>query len=385
MDFCGSCGAFQGWAKGEDRSKESVEVAGEPERSEKPGKPAEAEKPGKPAEAGKPEEPGKPVDAGEPAEAGKSGESEQAEPQPETIELPVDERAHALIVPVPDSAPVESPVAPVLPGLPAQSGPRVRSVVEGEPIDGIACSWCSTVNPPDRHFCRRCATPFQSAEPQRARRPWWRRLLDFRGREQPWAGQRPRLRQGPWQLVRWVVTAVLVITLVICVSVWSGPAYQAVSDHFAHRVSIPPVGVTADYSDQNHPAKNVLDGYNNTWWGDGYSGVPNDLHLDFTFGQASHLLDVVITPGVSPDSSDEQAEATPHQIDLVATQADGKTVTTPITMAQFGPQTFALHLTQVVKVRLEIKSAYNTMPDKEIAVAEVEFFGTTPAGSGNGS
>ncbi|MFD5421789.1 hypothetical protein ACFWJT_27620 [Streptomyces sp. NPDC127069] len=28
------------------------------------------------------------------------------------------------------------------------------------------------------------------------RRPWWRRVLDFRNREALWAGDRPRLRRG---------------------------------------------------------------------------------------------------------------------------------------------------------------------------------------------
>ncbi|MFE0464000.1 zinc ribbon domain-containing protein [Kitasatospora sp. NPDC058965] len=363
--FCDACGAFLSWA-GEE--------------------PAAAQPPAEPA-TGPAAEPAPPAEPAAPAPAAEAAAAAVPTKDPDTAEIPVvevlrTERAHALLVPVPEH--VEQPAgaaAAVLPGRPQESGPRVRAVVDEQVLDGITCRWCDTVNPHERHFCRRCAAAFAEPEAAAARRPWWRRLLDFRGREAPWAGQRPRLRRGPWALVRRVLVVVVVVAVLVAVVVWSGPATEAVTDHFAKRVPVDPVTMTASHSYDGHGPELTIDKISNSWWGNGYGGDPQNTWLEAAFAQPEHLLNVLITPGVSAEPDKQLAEARPHAVDLVATTADGRTSTTHLELAADGAQSFDLRLDKVVKVRLNILSAYGTGPDKQVAVAEVEFFGTKPGGN----
>ncbi|MFE7118791.1 hypothetical protein ACFU99_25570, partial [Streptomyces sp. NPDC057654] len=132
-----------------------------------------------------------------------------------------DTAIRALLVPVPDatppSAPPEAPGS-VLPGRPETQRPRVRT--PGVPMAdfGDPCRYCSTVNPPRRHFCRQCASPLSDERDAIA--------------EGPYAGQRPRLHR---EHGRWITRVLLTLLLVgvIVGGVFGGPpAARAIQDHF---------------------------------------------------------------------------------------------------------------------------------------------------------
>ena len=288
------------------------------------------------------------------------------------------ERARALVVPVNDPAAGPAAVSPVLPGRPEPALPStVRMPETGVSVGGPPCPWCGTPNPAGRHFCRRCAMSL--AEPPGAgpvHRPWWRRLLDWRGGEIPYAGQRPRLRRDPGQLFRWAATLAIVIVVISAVATWGGTAVGAVENHFTSRHFQPVASMTASGSDKSHPDSNLHDGWNNTWWGDGVTGNGAGMHIDAAFAQPQNLLDIVITPGAGVAQDAFTAESSPQTIDLTMTAADGTTTSQTLSLVDSpGPQTIAVHGSDITSVRLTIESAYTgSSPNPEVAIAEIEFF-----------
>ena len=290
------------------------------------------------------------------------------------------ERARALIVPVEDpvaAGRVGTPASPVLPGRPEPVAPSAVRMPESDvPFGGQPCPWCTMPNPVDRHFCRRCAMSL-AAQPGAVRRPWWRRLLDWRHRPVPYAGQRPRLRRNPGQLARWIVTLAIAGVLVIAGVVWGGAAVAAVEDHFAHPSIVFASTVTASHSDPKHPVGNVHDSHNNTWWGTGETGDGSGVHVDAAFAQPIGLLDVVITPGAGISQDTFTAQSRPQTILVTLTNADGATTSSTLTLPDSpGPKTFAIHGSDVTSIRFTIESAYlaSTGQGTEVAIAEIEFF-----------
>ena len=295
-------------------------------------------------------------------------------------------RARALLVPVDDPQnrpPAPPSVAPVMPGRPAAARPTVRTPGL-EPDDGgpAACPWCGTGNREDRHFCRRCAMPMagrQADDP--ARLPWWRRLLDRRGRPAPWAGDRPRLRRGLGRVLTWVAGAAAV-ALVVVAGTHVGSGVQAVEDHFAKRAPLAPDSVRAWHSFKGHGPQLAFDKYNNTWWGPGISESADGQWLEADFQQPTNLLNLVLTPGVSTEPGDLAKEADPHRIEVVITTADGKKSTRYLTMDQgSGGQTRSFRVRNVRAVRFILRTAYGAAADKQVAIAEIEFFGRSSSSS----
>ncbi|MBY8888864.1 zinc ribbon domain-containing protein [Streptomyces sp. PTM05] len=296
------------------------------------------------------------------------------------------ERARQLLIPVADTeqAPPVPSVAPVLPGRPLTDRPQVRAPgPEHGAEGGIPCPWCHTPNRPDRHFCGRCAMPMAGspAAPE-LRLSWWRRLLDRRNRPAPWAGQRPRLNRGFGRLLNWVVGAV-VLALLITAGLNTGTAVQAVRDHFAKRAPVRPDQFGASRSYAGHGPQLAFDETSNTWWAPGVSQSGTGEWLEARFDQPTRLLDLIITPGESTQAAQLSQSALPHRIDAVITTADGKTTTRPIVLDEgAGPQQRAFHADNVTAVRFVLQSAYGAAPDKQVAIAEVEFFGPS---NGNGA
>jgi hypothetical protein len=201
-------------------------------------------------------------------------------------------------------------------------------------------------------------------------------MLDWRRREIPFAGQRPRLRRGPGQLVRWVVTLVIVGAVAGAAATWGGTAVAAVQDHFAHPNFQPVTTMTASSSDSGHPVANLHDGYNNTWWGDGETGDGTGVHVDATFAQPENLLDVIITPGAGLAQDTFTAQSSPQTLTMTMTTADGTTTSQTLSLHDSqGPQPFAVHGTDITKVRFTIDSVYQGSSSRaEVAIAEIEFF-----------
>jgi hypothetical protein len=301
------------------------------------------------------------------------------DPVPPTAE-PTDERARALLVPVadPNRAPAPAPdVAPVLPGRPAAARPRVQATtVDPDEEGGTPCPWCNTGNRPDRHFCRRCAMSMSNRpDDPEIRLPWWRRVLDPRNRPAPWAGDRPRLRRNLGHIVSWVGWG-LVIALVVTAIFYVDNGYNATRDHFAKRTPVAPDSFKASRSFGGHDAALAFDKMNNTWWGPGVSQGGEGEWIEATFQRPTRLLDVLITPGISTKPADLSKSAFPHRVEARITLATGKTITRNLTLDQaMGAQRRKFRVGEVSAVRFTLVSAHGIAADKQVSIAEIEFFG----------
>ncbi|MFD7705213.1 NADase-type glycan-binding domain-containing protein [Streptomyces caelestis] len=289
------------------------------------------------------------------------------------------ERARSLLVPVADPEPrtPDGPaVAPVLPGRPVAHRPQVRAVgPQPDAEGGVPCPWCSTLNRPERHYCSRCAMSMTRGEDTPGRLPWWRRVFGARDADSAWAGERPRLRRGFGHIWNWVVAAV-VIGLAVALIVNLGAMIQATRDHFAKRAPVGPSGVKASRSYAEHGAPLAFDKLSNTWWGPGISQAAEGEWLEATFDRPTRLLDLVITPGVSTKPDQLSESALPRQLDALITLADGKKITRTITLDQgAGGQRRKFRVGEVTAVRFILRSAYGADPKKQVAIAEIEFFG----------
>ncbi|MEU6369521.1 zinc ribbon domain-containing protein [Streptomyces sp. NPDC046931] len=294
------------------------------------------------------------------------------------------DRARQLLVPVsdPDPRPAASPsVAPVLPGRPAPQRPQVVRV-PGEELGadgGIPCPWCATRNRPERHYCARCAMPMAGEGRSPSRLPWWRRLWGSGNREAPWAGDRPRLRRTFDRVLAWLGAAI-VLTLLIVLAVNIPKGVQATRDHFAKRAPVAPDKVTASRSYPGHKPELAFDKLNNTWWGPGVSQSGQGQWIETRFDQPTRLLDLIITPGMSTRPDQLSQSALPHRVEARVTTADGKTTTRELTLDQgAGGQRRAFRVGDVTAIRFTLESAYQTSASKQVAIAEIEFFGPSNA------
>ncbi|MFJ4838059.1 NADase-type glycan-binding domain-containing protein [Streptomyces sp. NPDC088746] len=308
------------------------------------------------------------------------GETDPTVPLPTSGESAAD-RARSLLVPVAEPEPSHSSpapaAAPVLPGRPDTDRPQVR--VPGPQQDtgnGPPCSWCATPNRPDRHYCARCAMPLaDNDERAPAPRPWWRRLAGSRRHENPWAGDRPRIRRAFDRIGTWITLAV-VVTLAVLGVMYLPDGIQATKDHFAKRAMVAPNGLAASRSWTGHKPQLAFDKVNNTWWGPGVDQSGAGEWIEARFDQPTRLLDVIITPGVSIKADDLNKSALPQRIKATITTKDGKRSTRHLTLDQgTGGQRRAFRVGDAVKVRFTVESAHAASSDKQVAIAEIEFFG----------
>ncbi|MGW2836687.1 NADase-type glycan-binding domain-containing protein [Streptomyces sp. NPDC001493] len=294
------------------------------------------------------------------------------------------DRARRLIVPVADPGPVAAPsVAPVLPGRPAPQRPQsVQAPGEQLGFDGgTPCPWCSTRNRPDRHFCTRCAMPMAGDQHAPGRRlPWWRRMFDSSSRETPWAGDRPRVRRTFDRVLSWIGAAI-VLTLVIVAAVHIPDGIRATRDHFAKRAPLSPDHVSASRSYPGHKPDSSFDKIENTWWGPGVSESGQGQWIEASFDSPTRLLNVLVTPGVSKRADKNTEQALPHLIDVTVTRSSGEVTHSRLTLDDgAGSQARNFRYDDVTKVRFTIESAYHTSQKKQVAVAEIEFFGPSHSG-----
>ncbi|MFE5038000.1 NADase-type glycan-binding domain-containing protein [Streptomyces sp. NPDC056683] len=297
------------------------------------------------------------------------------------------DRARRLLIPVsePTPTPAPQPIAPVLPGRPTPQRPAaVRA--PGEDLGahgGTPCPWCATPNRHDRHFCTRCAMPM-AGHPDTgpaARRPWWRRIFDFRNRATPWAGDRPRLRRTFDRVLTWIVAAA-VLTGVTVLAINTPKAVSATRDHFAKRAPVSPDSYRASRAYAGHKPELLFDKLNNTWWGPGIAGAGEGEWVEAHFDEPTRLLNVVITAGESTHTEQLNKSALPHRLTATIKTADGKTLTRELTLDQAaGGQTRDLRAADVVSVRFTIDSSYQTSGRTQVAIAEIEFFGPSSANS----
>ncbi|MEV0090304.1 zinc ribbon domain-containing protein [Streptomyces sp. NPDC050738] len=289
-------------------------------------------------------------------------------PRPPVVEPPRPQStAHALLVPVPESSPyAATPPGGVLPGRPDAARPQVRTgQTAPQPVNGAPCPACATPNPPHRHFCRSCATPLAPQDASTA--------------EGPYAGQRPRLHRDRRRWIARALVAVAVVAVAVGGIVGGPPAARAVQDHFAKRVAVHPTAWKASHAAKGHDAKQAFDSYSNTWWGTGYANDSAGQYVEATFGQPTDLLNMVITPGTSAVSGQAVSQARPQEFDLVVTDSSGKIHTSRKRIDDGGAQRVDLRVKGAVTVRLVLRSAYGAGADKQVAIAELEFFGGSKA------
>ncbi|MFK0236702.1 zinc ribbon domain-containing protein [Streptomyces vinaceus] len=308
-----------------------------------------------------------------------------AAPDPHPLSDTMSDRARSLLVPVADQeapSPPPAAAAPVLPGRPDTERPAVRAPGQQPGArGGPPCPWCSTPNRADRHYCVRCAMPLAetgvAAAPGRA--PWWRRLFDGRRRETPWAGDRPRLRRVFDRIGTWIALAA-VVTLAVLGFLYLPAGIQAARDHFAKRAPVAPDRVVASRSYPGHQPELVFDKRSNTWWGPGVSQSGQGEWIEATFSEPTRLLDLIITPGVSARADKTGESALPHRVTATITGKDGKVTTRRLTLDQgAGGQQRPFPVGEVTKVRFTVDSSHTTSADKQVAIAEIEFFGPSNA------
>ncbi|WP_406065674.1 hypothetical protein OG462_39935 [Streptomyces sp. NBC_01077] len=295
-----------------------------------------------------------------------SSEAPAPSPVPEarpTSDGPSDTLVRSLLVPVPGNRPVEPTVAaPVLPARPEAARPTVRAAEAPAPVQGgTPCPACSMANTPGRHFCRLCATPMVPEQLSTA--------------EGPYAGRRPGLARDR---SRWIVRALIATTVVTVVvgGIFGGPpAVRAIQDHFAKRVPVHPVAWAATHSAAKQDPKLAGDGYSNTWWGTGYSGDSAGQYLEARFAEPTDLLSVLITPGSSKNTTQADGQATPRTFDLVVKDASGETRVSQHRINDGGTQRVDVRVRDALSVQLVLRTAWRADPQKQVAIAELEFFG----------
>ncbi|MFF1283143.1 carbohydrate-binding protein [Streptomyces sp. NPDC058299] len=213
-----------------------------------------------------------------------------------------------------------------------------------------------------------------------ARLPWWRRLWGSGNRETPWAGDRPRLRRAFDRVLSWLGAAiVLALLIVLAVNIPQG--VQATRDHFAKRAPVAPDKVTASRSYPGHKPELAFDKLNNTWWGPGVSQSGQGQWIEARFDEPTRLLDLIITPGMSTHADQLSKSALPHRVEARVTPADGRKVTRELALDQgTGGQRRAFRVGKVTAVRFTLESAYQASASKQVAIAEIEFFGPSNAG-----
>ncbi|MFJ6104295.1 NADase-type glycan-binding domain-containing protein [Streptomyces sp. NPDC092359] len=297
------------------------------------------------------------------AESGAEAAPAPAARSSDTTARSSDTVARSLLVPVPGSRPAEPSVAaPVLPARPEAARPVSRGAAAPAPVEGgTPCPACALTNVPGRRFCRYCATPMTPE-----------RLSTAEG---PYAGRRPALARdrGRWAVRALIVTGAVVV--LVGGIIGGPPAVRAVQDHFAKRVPVHPVSWTASHSAPTQDPKLAGDGYSNTWWGTGYAGDSAGQYLEATFAEPTDLLSLLITPGSSKNTTQADGQATPRTFELVVKDSSGETRVSQHRVNDGGTQRVDVRVRDALSVRLVLRTAWRADPRKQVAVAELEFFG----------
>jgi len=321
-DFCGNCGSYLGWGTGTDRSAEDGPPATNPVR---------------PA----PHSGADDAHAARAAHVIRPGDTEPRADQPGADQP-------GAVQPAKPLRPRLVPVAPV----------------EQPDQDGPPCPRCGTPNPPGRRFCRRCAAPLDHVATASDRVPWWRAVTPPR-----WFG-----RGGTGSLARRLVILAVLVTLVLgAILLW--PVGVRLFENLRDKTSTPapigPVGAVASAEVPGHPAAAATDGLTNRYWG---VPAPGD-GIEFTFDHPFRLLSLVIHAGASAQQEQFSQQGRPAGLDVIITNAVGESTTLPVELAdQPGPQHIDTGLSDVVRIRIVVRSAVGLTPGRHIAFGEIEFF-----------
>ncbi|MCP2099865.1 zinc-ribbon domain [Actinosynnema pretiosum] len=248
-------------------------------------------------------------------------------------------------------------LGPVLPGLPEARRPEVTTPIQDNVV-GPRCPNCGTANPPDRRFCRRCATPLHPEQ----------RAGQAGGKQRRrWRGDRSRLLR---RLAAIAAIAALLIAGYLfyprAVDLW-----QDTLDKLATPAPVGPAGTAASAQLPDHPSNLAVDGASNRYWGAPAVGDS----IEFTFAEPFRLLALIVHTGAAEDQQQFAAQGRASSLDVVTTAEDGSTRTERVELADKpGPQQWNTGISDVVRIRLVITGAAGQPPGGHIALGEVEFF-----------
>ncbi len=353
-DFCGNCGSYLGWSDGAGAPAAptaggSATAAGgeDGRRTTGPAEEGEARPAG-----------GVPGPGGGPA-TGRTGAPPVADPS--SAPSPPGSGTPAVQEPAPAQQP--EAVLPVQPAKPVAPRPVVRQVAAPETVTGPPCPACGTPNPPGRRFCRRCASPLDPPEAV-APLPWWRTVWPFRR----------RVRAGSGRLVRLLV--ILAVVVALCAGAFlllpAGRAlFEDTRDKLDGAKKVTPAKVTASAQLPSHPASATTDDLDNRYWGAPGAGAS----VTYTFGTPFRLVDVIITNGASTEPEQYTREARALRMDMTVTSADGAVRSETLSLDDRpGSQPIPTGYSDVVSVRLVLRSVTPLTHGRHVALAEVEFF-----------
>jgi hypothetical protein len=288
--------------------------------------------------------------AGAPAPAPPSESAGPPEAQRAADEVEQQRRARALLVPL------EPEVAPVLPGKPEPERPEVRAAVAAEE-SGIVCWNCSVGNRADRRFCRNCGVDLSAgpaADPP-PRPSWWRRLL-------AWFARLGRAR-------------LIALGVLLALTALAVPAFLLVQRFLATEIVLPPAQVAASQADPVHPVANAFDGVQDSWWGTGRNGDSAGQFLQASFVRPVDLEAITIVPGVSGRPADRDRQSRPQRIDITIQDVRGQVSVFNMQLQDGIGQRLPVRVDDVTQVTLTLRSAYIAGPDRQVAIAEVQFVG----------
>ncbi|WP_405448681.1 NADase-type glycan-binding domain-containing protein [Streptomyces erythrochromogenes] len=303
--------------------------------------------------------------AADPAEPAVSEPGRTAAEAPAPAPGPVAPVRPAPPAPRPPAAPAEASPAPVLPAMPVAPRPVVRPLAVNDDVAGVPCPACGTPNPPDRRFCRRCATPLTPSTAA-APLPWWRTVWPLR--------RHRRTRAGSGRLVRFLV--VLAVVLALCAAgLLLLPAgrhlVQDTLDKLGKAKAVTPTRVRASAELPKHPVGQSTDGLSNRYWGAPGPGAS----ATYTFGKPFRLVAVIVTNGASPAPEEYAKQGRALRIDMEVTDRDGATVHKKLVLSDKpGPQTFPTGISDATTIRLTLEEPAGSAPQGPLALAEVEFF-----------
>jgi predicted nucleic acid-binding Zn ribbon protein len=363
-DFCGNCGNYLGWGA---KAARDNEVHGP--RNDAGGR---VDGPGGGGVAGEfGERRGGGAGPASPGEADAASAARRAAEAalivPIEVQPPADPATPGGLAPAASSGPAgpgkflapadAADLGPVLPGRPEARRP-LPTAAAGVTVIGPPCPVCGTPNPPDRRFCRHCATPLHPEQhaASATRRRRWR-----------WRGDRSRWLR---RLAALAVVAAVVVAGVIFWPQLTG-LWEDLRDRLSTTTAVSPASTSATAEIPGHPASAAVDGLSNRYWGAPAVGDS----IEFTFAAPFRLLSVVVHAGASAEEAGFATEARPTALDMVVTTEDGASRTVPVTLAdQPGSQRTDTGISDVTRIRLVIRGAAGLAPGRHIALGEVEFF-----------
>jgi hypothetical protein len=253
-----------------------------------------------------------------------------------------------------------------------------------DPGGALACRNCHTGNDPSRKFCRRCGAPLVHADLERL--TWWQRFVRWlRGlftRKPRTAGYRPRQRAAV-RPVTVVLTGLLAVGLVVGFTpplrerVVGGvlAGYNGIRDRMSKPVLVASRGPKASNSAKGAEPRFINDAGNDTYWAPAKTAPATGEWVEVELEKPARVVSIIITSGASVDRPKFLTQARPHDLDVTLRTKDGKTLTTPITLADtVGPQKFTVKGSDVKAIRLTIRTVYGGEPGRQVAVAELEIF-----------